>query len=428
MTAALGAALLVAIVPGAALWRGGDLQSALATTRTGGVGKRGGSLESALVVGQMALAVLLAAGAGLLIRSVVNLRAIDPGVVVDGVAVIDTTTPARLNTEERRQAIGAMVPALRSLPGVQVAAAAQKLPLRGSGDNWGLTVRGRGDLNATTATRLVTHEYFAAMGMTVQRGRNFSSSDRLGTERVVIVNEALAAKFFPHEDPIGQVLQSVDEAGERIIGVVSNAAEAELVDGAVPARYMLYQQMPFIYAPVSFVIRTADAAAVPGIVQAARATIERESRHFAVQQTTTLRSIFDLAVGPAGQVVTLVSMLTALALVLGAVGVYGVISHYVLRRSREYGIRLALGQTPGGIVRRVVRRGVTLVAAGSAIGVAAALLLARLLASLLYGVDSADPASLAGAVALLLAVGTLAAFLPAWRASATDPAVVLRQG
>jgi len=426
MIAALAAALLVAIVAGAALWRGANLQSVLATTRTGGVGARGGLLENMLVVGQMALAVLLAAGAGLLIRSVVNLRAIDPGVQIDSAVIVDATTPGRITTNERKLAVDTALAALRALPGVQAVAATQRLPLRGSGDNWGLSIRGRGALNATTATRMVTHEYFAAMGMKIRRGRDFAPTDRPGTERVVVVNEALVAKFFPNEDPIGQIVQSVDETGERIIGVVSNAAEASLVDGAVPARYMLYQQMPFLYTQLTLVLRT-DRANVAPLVKAARETIERESRQLAVQETTTLRNIFDLAVGPVGQVVTLVALLTLLALVLGAVGVYGVISHFVQRRSREYAIRLALGQSPAEIVRRIVARGAALVAAGGVIGVVVAALLARLLTSLLYGVDASDPASMASAVAVLLVVGMLAAFLPARRASLTDPATALRE-
>jgi putative ABC transport system permease protein len=426
MIAALVAALLVATVAGAALWRGGNLQSVLATTRTGGVGARGGSLESMLVVGQMALAVLLAAGAGLLIRSVANLRAIDPGVEIDGTVVVDTTMPTRLGMNERKLAVEAVLPALRALPGVNVVAATQKVPLRGSGDNWGLTVRGRGALHATTAMRMVTHDYFAAMGMQIRRGRDFSSSDRAGTERVIIVNEALAAKFFPNEDPIGQVLQSVDEVGERIIGVVSNAAEATLIEGAVPARYVIYQQMPFLYTQVSFVLRT-DRNNVAPLVRAAREAIERESRQLAVQQTTTLRHIFDLAVGPAGRVVTLVALLTALALVLGAVGVYGVISHFVQRRSREFAIRLALGQSPNSILRHIVARGAALVVLGSAIGIGLAVVVARLLSSLLYGVQASDPMSMAGAVTVLLLVGILAAFLPARRASLTDAAMALRE-
>ena len=377
MTAALAASVLIAAVPGTALWRGVDLQAVLATTRTGGVGTRGGTLESALVVTQMALAVLLAAGAGLLIRSVGNLRAIDPGVDVDGVVVVDTTMPGRLTMEQRRLAVDTVVTALRALPGVQSAAAAQKLPLRLSGDNWNLVVRGRGALNATTAMRFVTHDYFTVMGMTMRRGRGFSASDRAGTERVVIVNEALAANFSRTRIRSDRCCKLWTRRGERIIGVVSNVAESSLVEGPVPARYVLYPQMPFVYTPVSIVVRTADRRNLAPLVQATRQTIERESAQLAVQQTTTLRNIFDLAVGPVGQLVTLVSILTALALVLGAVGVYGVISHYVQRRSREYGIRLALGQSPTTVVGQVLKRGVALVALGSAIGVAAALVLAR---------------------------------------------------
>jgi ABC-type antimicrobial peptide transport system permease subunit len=137
--------------------------------------------------------------------------------------------------------------------------------------------------------------------------------------------------------------------------------------------------------------------------------------------------VFDLAMGPVGQVVTLLSLLAALALVLGAVGVYGVISHYVTRRSRDYGIRIALGQQPSRVVRQVVGRGAALVAVGSAIGVVAAFGVTRVLTSMLYGVQATDPLALSAAVIVLLVVGMLAAFVPARRASLTDPAVVLRQ-
>ena len=153
-----------------------------------------------------------------------------------------------------------------------------------------------------------------------------------------------------------------------------------------------------------------------------RSAIGRESSQLAVQQMTTMKHIFDLALGPTGQVVTLVSLLAGLALVLGAVGVYGVISHYVVRRSREYGIRIALGQQPLLVIRQVVGRGAALVALGSAIGIALAFGASRLLASLLYGVQPTDPVAMVGAIAVLLAVGMLAAFVPARRASLTDPA------
>ena len=140
-----------------------------------------------------------------------------------------------------------------------------------------------------------------------------------------------------------------------------------------------------------------------------------------------MQTVFDMAMGAAGQVVTLLTLLAGLALVLGAVGVYGAISHYVTRRARDYGIQIALGQQPGRVVAQVVARGVTLVVMGSMIGIVAALAVTRVLSSLLYGVESTDPFALGGSVLLLVAVGALAAFLPARRASLLDPVVVLRQ-
>ena len=430
MLAALIAAVLIAIVPGLALWRGSSLQSTMATTRTGGIAGRGGRLEGGLVIAQMALAVLLAAGAGLLIRSVANLRAIDPGFETGNSVVVDATMPTRLTTAERRQAVLQMLPSLRALPGVTNVAATHKLPLRGPGDNWGIRIQGKPDIpDATTFFRTVSRDYFSTMGIRVVRGRGFDESDREGNPAVVVINEALAAKFFPGEDPIGRVLTTFRATGgERIIGIVENVADGELTGGAAPSRYMLYDQMPAaIWHQVSFVLTTKSAENVAPLFDGARSVIRQAGSQFAVQKTTTLAAVFDLSVGAAGQMVTLLSLLAGLALVLGAVGVYGVISHYVMRRSRDYGICIALGQRPGRVVRQVVGRGATLVAIGSAIGIVAALAVTKVLSSLLYGVEATDPVALAAAVAVLLVVGMLAAFVPARRASRTDPALVLRQ-
>jgi putative ABC transport system permease protein len=205
-------------------------------------------------------------------------------------------------------------------------------------------------------------------------------------------------------------------------------AEANLTDAAAPTRYMLYEQVPDgIVSETTFVLRTTPGAELPALIQAARATLEREAPQVAVHRVTSMQAVFDEAVGPAGQVVTLVSLLAGLALVLGAVGVYGVISHFVARRTRDYGIQIALGLPPTRLVSQVVTRGLTLVGLGSAVGVASALLLTNLLSSLLYGVSAADPQAIAGAVLALLLVGSLAAWIPARRASHTDPAVVLRE-
>jgi len=150
--------------------------------------------------------------------------------------VIDTTTPTALPDETRLRSVLDLLPSLQALPGVRAAAAAQKLPLRGSGDNWGIEVQGRPDLElTTTAFRIVTHDYFQALGARVLRGRGFLPTDRATTERVVVINEALAAKYFPGEDPLGRILLTgFDDRGERIVGVVENMAEARLTD-ALPA-------------------------------------------------------------------------------------------------------------------------------------------------------------------------------------------------
>jgi putative ABC transport system permease protein len=312
------------------------------------------------------------------------------------------------------------------MSGVTSVAAAQKLPLRGSGDNWTLTITGQPAANASTAFRMVTHDYFRTLGIPVLRGRDFDASDRDRTEPVVVINEALAERFYPGVDPVGQRLGSFDGPGERIVGVVGNAAEAELTDAAVPARYMLFQHVPIVYNQVSFVIRTGTMEPA-AVLRDVRSTIARESPQLVIRETTTMANILELAVGPAARVVTLVSILAGLALVLGAVGVYGVISHSVLRRSREFGIRLALGQQPALIIRQVTGQALALVALGGTIGLALALLASRLLVALLYGVEPTDPIAMAGAVLVLLLVGMLAAMIPARRASLTDPAMVLRQ-
>ncbi|MBA2604838.1 MAG: FtsX-like permease family protein [Acidobacteria bacterium] len=191
---------------------------------------------------------------------------------------------------------------------------------------------------------------------------------------------------------------------------------------------MLYEQVPGAILPATtFVLRAQGDVDVPALIAAARSTLARDAPRLAVSRVSTLQMVFDEAVGPAGQVVTLVSLLAVLALVLGAIGVYGMISHFVTRRTREYGIRIALGLPPAQVVTHVLGRGLRLVALGVVAGIAAALASTRLLASLLHDVSATDLPALAGAVTALLLAGSLAAVIPARRASRTDPAVVLRE-
>ncbi|HYG65102.1 MAG TPA: FtsX-like permease family protein [Thermoanaerobaculia bacterium] len=213
--------------------------------------------------------------------------------------------------------------------------------------------------------------------------------------------------------------------GARIIGVVENVAEARLTDPQQPARYVLTEQVPYTPELQTLVLRTERPEDAAAILSVARSAVQKAAPGVAVQEATTMEQVFAQAVGPVRQIMTLLTLLTGLALVLGAIGVYGVIAHHVSRRKRDYGIRVALGLPPSRVMQQVVGRGAALVGLGAVIGVVAALLLARLLASLLYGVGAADPMALTAATVALLVVGVLAAFVPAYRASRVDPARVL---
>jgi predicted permease len=424
---ALAAALLVVLVPSVALWRG-SLRDVLSRGRTGGLRGRGGHLERGLVVAEVALAMLIASGAALLVRSVANLYAIQPGFSTDRVAVLDVVLPADLPRARRQQTLAELTAALGQLPRVEGAAATHKLPLRGRGSNTIMAVRGRADQErSTTYFRLVTPDYFETLGIPLKAGRTFTQADRTAdTVQVVVINEALARKYFPGEDPIGRQVASGFGGWAEVVGVVGDVAEGQLTDDREPARYNLYTQVSMVPEAQSLVmrIRGGDVAAV---LDAARRTVQRVSPGVAVQEATTAARVLDTAVGPVRQIMLLLTMLSALALVLGAVGIYGVISHFAVRRQRDWAIRVALGLPGSRVVTHVVRQGLVLVGVGIAIGVAGTVVLARLLSSFLFGVGAGDPLAFAAASVALLAIGAAAAFIPARRAGAVDPALVMRE-
>lgn len=426
---AMAAATAVALAPGAAIARS-DPQVMLTRSRSGGVGCRGGRVEAGLVVAQVALALLMIAGAVLLIRSVENRRAIDPGLELEGVAVIDVVMPRTTERARRPQVIRDIVEAVKVLPGVEFAAAAQRLPLRGAREYMGLLVEDQPQLErATTVMRVVTPDHFHAMGIRLRSGRGLLETDRIvdAAEGVVVINQALADLYFPGVDPVGRRIAFRRGRWDRIVGVVENVAEMELSPDPVPARYVLYEQAPFANLAQTIVIRVRPGQDAAAILEPARRAIQAAAPAVAVGELTTLESVFARAIGPALPVMSLLVLLGALGLVLGVVGVYGVVSHFVARRTRDWGIRMALGLAPRRVVALVVRQGGALLAAGIALGLIALLALARFLGSFLYGVGVADARSLIAATAILLAVGLAAALIPALRASRIDPASVLRE-
>jgi predicted permease len=425
---AVMAASLVILAPLVSLQRE-DLRSVLSAARTGGIARRGGRLESGLVVTQVALAVMIASGAALLARSVAHMYAVQPGVRVEGVAVVDAVFDGTLDRASRERMLDEIERALRELPGVASVGAGQTLPLRGGGYRAGLRIDERPDIeNAATEYRIVTPGYLESLGFVRRQGRMIGSDDRTESEPVVVVNEAFARRYFPGVDPIGKSIGGdVDERRSRIVGVVADAAEKRLTDAAEPVRYVALAQIPWIDDAQSIVLRTTPGAAETSLLEPARRTIARVAPTAAVQQTTTMRRVLDTSVGPARQVVSLLSLLTGLALVLGAVGIYGVMAHFAARRRRDWAIRVAIGLPGSRVIAHVLGHGALLVSAGIAVGILGAATLTRLLSSFLYEVGALDPTAFAAAGAALFVVGMVAAFVPALRAGTADPLKALRE-
>jgi predicted permease len=429
LAVAVLASLLVALFPTLSLWRG-DLRVVLAGMRTGGVVRARGGLQGALVVAEVAAAVLLACGAGLLARSVGKLYAISPGVDTGRVAVIDIVMPETFDLAQKRATLRELVAELAAIPGVESAASTQRLPLRGGGDTGTLKIPGApADARPTANFRVVSADYFRTMGIPLRQGRTLTAGlpivSTTPEEREVVVNESLARAFFPGREVLGQVIGGMG-GQDRIVGVVGDVAEQRLTERKPPARYYLPEQADFFLDGQTLVLRTAAGLDPASVLAQARLRIGRVKPEVAIREAGTMTRVFDRAVGPAREVMALLSLLTALGLVLGAVGVYGVLAQFVARRSKEWSIRTALGLGPWRLVQQVLGHGASLVVGGIVAGLVGAVALTRLLSSLLYGVGATDPVALGGAALVLLAVGLVATLIPALRASRANPALVLR--
>jgi hypothetical protein len=344
--------------------------------------------------------------------------------------VVDIVMPATYTLAEKRATLRALVAELSSIPGVEVAASTQRLPLRGGGDTAGLVIPGApADARPTANFRVVSPDYFRAMGIPLLQGRALSAGrpiqDTTPEEREVVINATLARTFFPDREPLGQVIRGMG-AADRIVGVVGDVAEQRLTEKKPPARYYLAEQVDFFLDGQTLVVRTAPSIDPGSVLAEARRVIGRARPTVAIREAGTMQRVFDRAVGPARDVMSLLTLLTGLGLVLGAVGVYGVLAQFVARRAKEWSIRTALGLGPWQLVGQVLGHGTSLVGAGIVAGIGGALLLTRLLSSLLYGVAATDPIALGGAALALLAVGAVATLIPAVRASRANPALVLR--
>ncbi|HEV2147308.1 MAG TPA: ABC transporter permease, partial [Longimicrobiaceae bacterium] len=375
---------------------------------------------------QVALALVLTLGAGLMLRSFQELRGVNPGFRAEGVLALRVMPPSAEYSEPERLR-GFWDDALSrvaALPGVSAVGAIHLLPLGGS--NWGspLTAQGREGLPEVD-WRVVTPGYFGAAGVPLVRGRAFTEADREGAAPVAVVNQTLARRLFPGEDPVGKQVSTVFE-GEgswvTIVGVVGDTRDQSL---ATPARPQLYR--PFAQrstGSMTMLVRTRQDPA--GLSRAVHEAVWSLDRNVPISDVRPLGRVVSESLSQPRVLVLLLGGFGVLALVLGAIGIYGVVSYGVAQRSREFGVRMALGARAGDVLRLVLGGAFRLAAAGVLAGVAASLVLARLLASQLYGVRPTDPATFLGVAALLAAVALVASWLPARRATRVDPMVALR--
>jgi putative ABC transport system permease protein len=412
-----------------------------------GVGVRQHRLRDLLVASEFALALILLTGAGLAIRSFVALRNIDPGFDPRGVVtmIVSFTGTAEASPERRVAFIEQLLDRVRALPGVSAASAINHVPI--VGDNWGMPffIEGRnvpkpGD--APTATyRVVLPGHFATMGIPVLRGRDVIATDRVGAPPVVVINEFMARRYWPGESPIGKRFTldrpSTNSTWMTVIGVVKNTVRS---DWAAPPEEEIF--VPWLQegnyltnaAPhvgyLSLVVRgrcrDRSSCETAPLVPAIRNAVWSFDRNLPISEVRTMREVVQLANARPRFTLVLLAVFAAVALVLAAVGVYGVMSYAVSRRTHEIGVRLALGAAPTLVVQMIVREGLTVALAGAAVGLAGALLLTRSMASLLYGVTAKDPLTFGVVSLTLIGVALLATYLPARQAARTDPLRALR--
>ena len=405
-----------------------DLQTRLTDASRGSASTRGARLRSLLVVAEVTLAVVLAFGTGLLVRSFVAVLNVDPGFETSHVLSVQVTTPRAYGTpEKRREFYRRLFARLEALPGDTAVGGTTRLPLGGADSNTRIAVEGRDTAHGAfdVGLRRAMHEYFTAMQIPIVRGRGFTAADGADAPPVVLVNQALAARVFPGENPIGRRMTLADNAGigtATVIGIVGDVRHGGLESAPEPEVYIHYLQNP-PSSPLIVVRTSGNPAALAGAVRAAVKEVDASVPLFDMKTLAELRTA---SMTERRFITWLALIVGAVALVLAMVGVYGVMAVAVGERTQEMGIRIALGADPRMLLALVVRQGVALAAVGIAAGAAISLVVAPLLETQLYGVAPRDPITFAGVPLVLLAAAAAACAIPAWRAARVDPVTALR--
>ncbi|HUG26004.1 ABC transporter permease [Piscinibacter sp.] len=426
----LGAALLTGLVFGmvpALQATNEHLLSGLQESgRAAGGGRTAHRLRSALVVGEMALAVILLTGSGLLIRSFVELTRVDPGFRPDGALALRVTFQGEryAGGDPIRNRVSQIEERLRALPGVTAVASGTVLPLGGLGGLNDFAVEGAPppppDVNQEIAVAAVTPDYFRAIGTPLQRGRLFTELDHAKAPPVVLLNEAAVKRWFPDQDPIGRRVLS---GGPReVVGVVGDVLQRNPGQPAVPQMFTPYAQRTS--RTVRMIVRTqGDPLA---LAPAAREQIRALDANLPIADVMPLDEMVSRSIARPRFYTSLLTLFAAVALALSATGIFGVMSYTVAQQSKEIGIRMALGARAADVLRSIVGKALMLAGIGVVAGVIAALALGRLIRNQLFGVEVFDPLTIATVIAVLLTSAAMASLLPARRAAAVDPMKAFR--
>jgi putative ABC transport system permease protein len=425
LAVSLGTGVLFGCAPalqGTRLNLADDLRSAGRSTAS----REGRRVRRVLVVAEFALSLALLAGAGLMIRSFLALRSVDPGFRAAGLQTVRLDVPvARYATRaQQAQFFDRLLERVRSIPGVSRAAAAGRLPFAGGNSTRGITIGGSSATDAWGGIRVISPGYLEVMGIPLVEGRSFTERDREGAPMVALVNQAMARKYWPGRSPVGQRFHlGADGPWIEIVGIVANTKHGSLREPIDPEFYQPYGQAPWTFMTV--VIETGLGP------QQLTSALDRElSSIDSAVAMPPVRPMSDLVAGSVSidrfEMVGLVTF-AALALLLAAIGLYGVMAYLVGQRTREIGLRIALGASSKAVVGSIMSDGLALVAIGLVAGFALTLAVTRVLREFLFGVSPTDPSTLAVVAAVLVGVAVLACLIPARRAMRIDPMVAIRE-